>query len=501
VVDRLARCAELSGDHATAVTSLRELIALATDDATRADAGRRLAGQYEMQGHWPQALTARETAADLLAHLGRPAEAAVERLTVAAHLRSAAGFRAALDTLDTAEMEATKAGRVDLVCRIGGLRGNVQARMGRADEGLHTVRGALNTVLEHGFTTPAAEIYQRLADSLEHAGDYRGAGHAYDAAYEFCHTHARDAAAQLCRACATIVLFQTGQWDQALKLGRSVLADPAATVHARAVAAGAAGLVHAMRGQRAAARAALLDCRSAAGRIDLIAMQLLSTWGFALLDDVHAADSYRQVVKRCQETEERHYCVPILQFAAARFAADGATADLGATTALLADAAAPTGRPEARAAFAYALAESESDPERAIPHLHQALDRLAGLDLPLADAMVRHRTAVALATVHSLVPAEAVDLLHQAHRTARRLKAGPFADRIAADLARFGRPSTDTPLSPREMQVLRLVGDGLTSREIGQRLFLSVRTVEMHVRNAMTKLDCRTRAEAVRRLG
>jgi DNA-binding CsgD family transcriptional regulator len=40
----------------------------------------------------------------------------------------------------------------------------------------------------------------------------------------------------------------------------------------------------------------------------------------------------------------------------------------------------------------------------------------------------------------------------------------------------------------------------LTSRAIAARLFLSVRTVEMHVSNAIAKLGCRNRAEAVRRL-
>jgi DNA-binding NarL/FixJ family response regulator len=36
---------------------------------------------------------------------------------------------------------------------------------------------------------------------------------------------------------------------------------------------------------------------------------------------------------------------------------------------------------------------------------------------------------------------------------------------------------------------------GQTNREIGQELFLSARTVEMHVGNALAKLDCRTRTE------
>jgi DNA-binding CsgD family transcriptional regulator/tetratricopeptide (TPR) repeat protein len=488
-VERLARCAELSGDHATAVTSLREL----AEHGPSADVHRRLAVQYELQGHWPPALAAREAAADAFAGDGRPAEAAAERLAVAAHLRSAGSFRAALDVLDLAETNASSAERVDLLCRIGGLRGNVLARMGRSDEGLPHVRAALDRALQHGLATAAAEVYQRLADSLEHAGDYRAAGQAYDGAVEFCDTNEQGPVGQLCLACATVVLFQGGHWDRALAACAEVLGGVLVTPHARAVATGVKGLIHTMRGQTVAARSALLECRSSARRIELIAMELLSTWGLALLDEAadrpdRAAESYRHAVRRCRETEERHYCIPVLQFAVARFAADGATADLGAATALLADAAARTGQPEARAAFAYALGQSAraaGDRAAAAAHFRQAIDLYDALDLPVADTLTR----LAAAGLES-----DSDLRQQAGRTAHRLKARLLIDRVGAPA------SPPTLLSPREAEVLRLVADGLTNREIGQRLFLSVRTVEMHARNAMRKLGCRTRAEAATRL-
>ena len=79
-----------------------------------------------------------------------------------------------------------------------------------------------------------------------------------------------------------------------------------------------------------------------------------------------------------------------------------------------------------------------------------------------------------------------------------------MSNRIAADIERLGhsKASRRDPigLTPREGEVLRLVGDGLTNRQIADRLHLSVRTVEMHVSNAAAALGCRTRAEAVRRL-
>jgi DNA-binding NarL/FixJ family response regulator len=47
--------------------------------------------------------------------------------------------------------------------------------------------------------------------------------------------------------------------------------------------------------------------------------------------------------------------------------------------------------------------------------------------------------------------------------------------------------------------VLRLVSVGRTNREIARELFLSPRTIDMHVRNALTKLGCRSRTEATRK--
>ena len=46
---------------------------------------------------------------------------------------------------------------------------------------------------------------------------------------------------------------------------------------------------------------------------------------------------------------------------------------------------------------------------------------------------------------------------------------------------------------------MRLVADGRTNREIAQELYISQRTVDMHVHNMLRKLDCRSRLEAARR--
>jgi two-component system, NarL family, response regulator DevR len=55
----------------------------------------------------------------------------------------------------------------------------------------------------------------------------------------------------------------------------------------------------------------------------------------------------------------------------------------------------------------------------------------------------------------------------------------------------------ETPLTQRELEVLRLLAHGLSNREISERLFIAETTVKFHVANVMRKLEVTRRSEAV----
>ncbi|HWV48810.1 MAG TPA: LuxR C-terminal-related transcriptional regulator, partial [Microbacterium sp.] len=67
---------------------------------------------------------------------------------------------------------------------------------------------------------------------------------------------------------------------------------------------------------------------------------------------------------------------------------------------------------------------------------------------------------------------------------------------LAARTGALGAASSDSELTARERQVLELVAEGLSNRQIGERLFISTKTASVHVSAILRKLGVATRTEA-----
>ncbi len=73
-----------------------------------------------------------------------------------------------------------------------------------------------------------------------------------------------------------------------------------------------------------------------------------------------------------------------------------------------------------------------------------------------------------------------------------RLGARPDRDRLSA----AGDASGEGLLTPREVEVLRLLATGKTNKAIAEELFVSNRTIDRHVSNILTKLGVSSRTAA-----
>ena len=158
----------------------------------------------------------------------------------------------------------------------------------------------------------------------------------------------------------------------------------------------------------------------------------------------------------------------------------------------------------------WSRASARCDPERWA--LAAASWQESGQPYPVAYA--RFRQAEALLGLRSQ-SAEAAALLRAANRTAEQLLAEPLRREIAALAARArvvldpadAKPDPDVDLrepqpaalsglTPREVDVLVLVAQGRSNREIADRLYISEKTASVHVSHILAKLGVRTRVQA-----
>lgn len=177
--------------------------------------------------------------------------------------------------------------------------------------------------------------------------------------------------------------------------------------------------------------------------------------------------------------------------------------DAGAATASakrLAEIASATGQVRQRAVADLALGRSLAAPgdPMARAHLESAIESFTSLEMPLDAAMARLELAELLSQAEPEVAGNEARL---ALDGAEAAGAGRLADRAAALVRELGGPARTGPkllglLSKREVEVLRLLGEGLTNAEIAARLFISTKTAGNHVSAVLSKLNLRGRSEA-----
>ena len=120
-----------------------------------------------------------------------------------------------------------------------------------------------------------------------------------------------------------------------------------------------------------------------------------------------------------------------------------------------------------------------------------------------ADRGARYEEAMTLAFGSTEDQARASEIFQDHGAVPAMSRLGELS---GSNQGRRGRPAVSGPhgLTGRQLDVLALLGEGLTNSQIGESLFISPKTVDHHVSAILAKLDCSTRGEAAakaRKLG
>jgi len=324
-----------------------------------------------------------------------------------------------------------------------------------------------------------------------------------------------------------IIRFMTGDWDGAEAAAELAGASVSGTVITRVSAAGMLVLVGRGRFDVADRRLERLGQR---WRVDQQVMTLVGTCGAELEcwrgRPAQAAEYVEQALERLRRNAPWHLvALSLCALGVAAYAdiadtarraddtvAEQAAVAAGQTVAEHAQETLSRGRPdsrevgpEGRAWFARVQAESSRLRGEHDPAVWRAVVEAFGYGESYRQAHARWRLAETLLSGpgdHDRD--EAAQELRLAAQAAEAMGAEPlrqavegFARRARIGLAGSRSEPSVGPLTPRESAVLSLVAAGRTNRQIGAELFISEKTVSVHLSRAMAKLGAGSRTEAV----
>jgi ATP/maltotriose-dependent transcriptional regulator MalT len=527
ILARAAESASCLGDPARAVVLAGEALDELDADLEPVRAGllRARLGRFAwISGDPDGALAAYEQAASAIPATP-PTQARAHVVAALSHVQLVSGRHRIAAELAAESLEVARAvgAQVEEGASLSTL-GSAYSTLGRLDEGLAMVREG-RAALERGGAVPDLIFvsYSNEAVMLIDGGRYEQATDVARRGIEYTRAHGMERSHRSWQEVLFAwALLKLGRWSEATELLAETLLRAPTGITRRAVQLQSAAL-ELSQGNLDSADARLADAlASSEGEQPFAALRFQVEAGLALAR--REFDAARAIVANglaiVTELEDWHeigwLCWRGAEVESAR--AEDARArkqpvDLVTATAILDRMRALAAATDALAAaeLPALLASCEAEFERAAGRPATDVWTAAaahwealGEPYPRAKCL-RH---VAEAGLGERRPkAEIADVLVTAYAIATRLGAAPLAAaieslarraRVALD-ADTGAPPPEAPplgLTPRELEVLRLVGRGYTNAQIAETLFISVKTAGHHVSNILAKLDVGRRIEA-----
>lgn len=382
------------------------------------------------------------------------------------------------------------------------------AMKGDSKEALERIEKALTIAISNELPEQIAIAYRRKANIMEYSGDYVGYRDLELESLDRCRMEGWDELTHSCLSCVSFAFFRLGQWKQSSEAIGQVGDTPGVDGELLAVATTVKACMALLKGQRKQGATAERDAGRLIQKHGGMVVEFYLYWARGVLEMLDgdmdkAGIAFGKLRDFWPLTEDRKDGVSGFLAAAGFYADTHNSQNLSECIDILATIASENSNKESNAAREGALAEKYwqgGNIDLAIDFQRRAIEAYESLGLQVELALLWRRMGLIYASAEQTRLAE--EAWEKSGSLARKLGLRPLLNALGKDRGSTQRTSGERSgdlagLTSRQLDVLRLIAQGMTNKEAASQLSLSPRTVEMHVASVLERLDCRARTDAI----